>query len=145
MKKGVSTETRFYGPLTEYFVKLGYRCTFEVTLPRTCNARVDIIAYRPDFSEIIAIEVKDRDLNGVLSQIILRQFYADKLYVALPEQYASTFKKRFIDILRKYCIGVLSVSGPVVREILASKRRNIDKDIRNQVIQRIMRGKPCRM
>ena len=141
-----NTETLLYRALTEHFAKIGYRYAFEVTLPRTCNARVDIIAYKPDFSEIIAIEVKNRDLNRLLIQILLRQFYADKLYAALPEQYALTFKKRFINILRKYGIGVLSVSGSEVREVLASKKRKIDKDIRSQVIQRIMRReKSCKM
>lgn len=136
MNRNLREEALLYGPVIDFFSRLGYQCKREVRIPRS-KARLDLLAYKPDFSEIIAVEIKYRDLKRVLTQILLRQFYVDKMYVALPEMHALRFMKRFKDVIRRYGIGILAVNGSKAHELLEAKRLRNIQGLRSKLLETI--------
>jgi len=139
-----SEESLLYGALENHFKKRGYHIinAHEIRIGVKSMDRADLIAIGKDFS-IIIIEVKMTAHKQLLNQLLKRLFYGDYVYAALPEGKARTFMKKFMKLLKRYGVGVLSVEGEHVNELLkANKSKHTLPYMKIKIVNKLLkRGK----
>ena len=102
----------------KYFRNKKFRTCKEVPL---LSNSIDMVAYKSDFSQIIAIEVKVKDWRRALQQATLYKLCANQVYIALWQKFLH--RVNFED-LKELGIGVISVDG-YARRIVEPKNSRI--------------------
>ena len=127
-------------PLISLRFQKDYKIFYEIPLLNS-RKKIDIVCLKKNYKksknpEIIAIEAKVKDRKKVLHQALTRLSVADKVYIALYENYISDNFLR-CPTIEKYNIGVISVNGnaSIVKKakksqlIIPSRKKRIIDDI----------------
>ena len=97
--------------------------------------RIDIVATK--LTKVIAVEVKVADWKRAIQQAILYRLVADRVYVAIWEDFAHRLD---FDVFRHFGIGVLEVNGQTKCILPARTSRIIHETVRDRVMQIIKNG-----
>jgi len=92
-------------PVSEYFLRQGYRILEEVPIG---YCRADLVAFKGD--EVVAVELKLQYSQKAIIQVKNYQLAADFVYVALPLMKSFSMLRKKEHLLRKEGIGVLLVN-----------------------------------
>jgi len=120
-------ESQLVSRVERFMHKNGYRSSKQVPLGAK---RIDLVCYRPDMKEIIAVEAKIRDWRKAVTQALSRRLCADKVYVAVPKP---NFRRVDVDLFLRYGLGLLEVSRDVKIEIEALQSTQIHVSLRQGV------------
>ena len=122
----------------KYFRNKNFHTCTEVPL---LNNSIDLVAYKKDFSKIIAVEVKVMDWKRALQQATLYKLCAHQVYVAMWQKF---LHRADLDPLSDLGIGVISVDGHA-RRIVKPKNSHIIhsslmRNVKNYVTARRVNG-----
>ncbi|HVQ00369.1 MAG TPA: hypothetical protein VMT57_02530 [Candidatus Thermoplasmatota archaeon] len=92
-------------PVSEYFLRQGYRILEEVPIG---YCRADLVAFKGD--EVVAVELKLQYSQKAIIQVKNYQLAADFVYVALPLMKSFSMLRKKEHLLRNEGIGVLLVN-----------------------------------
>jgi hypothetical protein len=120
-------ESQLVSKVERFMQRHGYRSSKQVPLGAK---RIDLVCYRPDMKEIIAVEAKVRDWRKAVTQALSRRLCADKVYVAVPKP---NFRHIDVDVFSRYGLGLLEVSRDVKIEIQALQSTQIHASLRESV------------
>jgi len=121
-------ESSLRSPLKEYYENIGYKTYAEVPM---LSRKIDLVSAKPDFSEVIAIEMKVQRWKDALQQALAYRIAADRVYVAMWHKYVHRIP---IELFQKFGIGILSVNGVVEEKLVAKKSNNIHSTIASDLI-----------
>ena len=99
-----------------YLLSHGFVVATEVPF---LHKMIDILCYEPTSGACIAVELKVRDWKSGIRQALVYKLGADAAYLAMPIEHV---RRVDLDELRKFNIGLLSVSPEEVREHVRPKR-----------------------
>jgi hypothetical protein len=105
------SERRLVSETERYFQDMKFTTVREVPL---FENRIDLVIYNRRLTSIIAVEVKVDKWFRALQQAVLYRMCADKVYVALSEEFVHRVD---MPLMEKYGVGLLSVNGSL-NEIL---------------------------
>ncbi len=105
------SERKLVSETEDYFQEMKFNTVREVPL---FENRIDLVVHDRRFSKIIAVEVKVDKWFRALQQAVLYRMCADKVYVALSEEFVHRVD---IQQMKEYGVGLLSVNGSL-NEIL---------------------------
>lgn len=83
------------------------------------NKMIDLLCYDPESGACIAIELKVHDWKRGIRQALTYKLGADAAYLAMPMEHVHRVN---LDELRKFDIGLLSVSPEGIREHVRPNR-----------------------
>lgn len=129
------SERRIVRETTQYFHSLKYDTKTEIPL---LENRMDIVAYNRDFSRLIAVETKVDKWFRALQQAVLYRICANKVYVAISEDYVHRVDQ---PMLKQLGIGLLSVNGYVEEVIEPNPTKYIiHNSVRKTVIDSLLKA-----
>jgi hypothetical protein len=99
------SERKLVSETEDYFQEMKFNTVREVPL---FENRIDLVVHNRRFSNIIAVEVKVGKWFRALQQAVLYRICADKVYVALSEEFVHRVDR---PLMKEYGVGLLSVNG----------------------------------
>ncbi len=101
----ITKESSLLGPVAGYFKRKGF--SMQVSELPFYERSVDIYGFSRKKNKTIAIELKLHKWKKAIEQALLYQLCADEAYIAMPKKFAGRVD---LDLLRKYGIGLISIS-----------------------------------
>lgn len=111
-------ELELIKPVSDYFIKQGYKVRYEVKIG---FCRADIVAFKDD--ESTAVELKLRDWKKAIVQAKNYQLGSDYVYLAIPLCRVYNVLRKAEYYLKKEGIGLLIINEKtcVVRKIIKAE------------------------
>lgn len=93
----------------------------------------------PPFGQMIAVELKLKDVRRAVVQAARYRLFAEQSYVAVP---ASRATDHGVDLVTRSGVGLLAISpdGNVEKVVTAPRRRPIDSDTSRLAAERVFRA-----
>ena len=110
------SESALQAKCQEYLQAHGFFVAKEVPF---LHKMIDLLCYEPESGACIAVELKVHDWKSGIRQALTYKLGADAAYLAMPIEHVHRVD---LDELRKFDIGLLSVSPEGIRERVRPNR-----------------------
>ncbi len=89
-----------------------------------CRWSERISRARPELSETMAVELKIKDIKGVISQAKGNHYHCTYSYAAMPYDFCLKMQLKSIDEFKQAGVGLLGVGPMAVTYLIASERKD---------------------
>lgn len=111
-------------PVTQWLQERGFEVGYELLISGYADVIGFVFAPRrgrkiPELSRAVVVELKLRDVKGVIRQARANKYQIGESWAAMPEDFCNNINRDYIDLFIQDGIGLLSVSdsGEVKAEI----------------------------
>ncbi len=112
----MTSETVIVAKCSKHFAGKGYAVTAEVPIGRKV---ADLYCVHRQSGECVAVEAKLRDWPAAVTQALVYQLGADRVFIAMPADVVGRVR---LEELATHGIGLLSVSEKKVRLVLDAEQ-----------------------
>ena len=84
---------------------------------------------KPKLLEMICVELKMKDISGVISQAKGNHYHSNLSFCAMPGEFCQTMRNQSIQNFIDSGVGLLSVEGESVKIIISSRYKNRTPDV----------------
>jgi len=115
----------------------GYYTFVELMVFKLSKVIPDILAVDPNFSKIVTVEVKLNNFKKAFWQAWTYLSFSDYVYLAFPEHYAHFAIKRYRPIIKKYGLGIITLTPKVKILMRSIPSRSPDKKLKHALLHKI--------